>query len=221
MAMTATITLLGTPIQARAAEEDFDPVFYAETYPDVVAVVGTDAEALYNHYINNGKAEGRLPHATTADAPTTQTKAGSKWEEIEPYLENAPTVDMNDPGSERLREMLKDIPMDDELREVVIRIGDGAKWDFDTRYDYKGAGHSDACQAYTDLMESLVYGNETYEYGNRELTPNPKTDGIKIQQYDTIVVRWLCSFISHITENILSRNSLYSSAFFLERVAMK
>ena len=57
MVMTATITLLGAPIQARAAEDDFDPIFYAETYPDVAAVVGTDAEALYNHYINNGKVD--------------------------------------------------------------------------------------------------------------------------------------------------------------------
>lgn len=40
----------------------FDPQFYASTYPDVVAVFGTDANALYQHYQAYGKKEGRLPY---------------------------------------------------------------------------------------------------------------------------------------------------------------
>ncbi|MDE7432341.1 MAG: hypothetical protein K2N34_10580 [Lachnospiraceae bacterium] len=41
----------------------FDPVFYAQMYPDVVAVLGADAEVLYNHYQNFGQKEGRIPYA--------------------------------------------------------------------------------------------------------------------------------------------------------------
>ena len=39
----------------------FDAEFYAANNPDVVAVYGTDAAALYQHYVDHGKAEGRKP----------------------------------------------------------------------------------------------------------------------------------------------------------------
>lgn len=42
----------------------FDATYYAETYPDVVAVLGTDADALFNHYVSNGINEGRDASAT-------------------------------------------------------------------------------------------------------------------------------------------------------------
>lgn len=47
-------------IKAEAAE--LDPVFYATLYPDVVAVLGNNPNALYNHYINYGMKEGRYPY---------------------------------------------------------------------------------------------------------------------------------------------------------------
>lgn len=53
------------PVQAKAAEK-FDPAFYAATYPDVVAVLGTDVNALYNHYLTYGQNEGRMPYANAA-----------------------------------------------------------------------------------------------------------------------------------------------------------
>jgi len=56
----------------------FDPVFYAENNPDVVAVFGNTTNALYRHYTRHGRAEGRLPHGgATATAPTaTATNTG-------------------------------------------------------------------------------------------------------------------------------------------------
>lgn len=39
----------------------FDAEFYAANNPDVVEVYGTDATALYQHYVDYGKAEGRKP----------------------------------------------------------------------------------------------------------------------------------------------------------------
>jgi hypothetical protein len=50
---------------ARADQEDagsFDPVYYAALYPDVAAAVGMNPEALYNHYVNFGQKEGRIPY---------------------------------------------------------------------------------------------------------------------------------------------------------------
>ena len=40
----------------------FDPSFYANAYPDVVAVFGTNEKQLYNHYKKYGKKEGRLAY---------------------------------------------------------------------------------------------------------------------------------------------------------------
>lgn len=66
IAAAAIITVtMQSPVQVRAAEK-FDPVFYAAVYADVAAVFGTDAEALYNHYITFGQKEGRMPYAGAA-----------------------------------------------------------------------------------------------------------------------------------------------------------
>ncbi len=54
----------------------FDAEFYAQTYPDVVAVFGTDAGALYQHYLTCGMAEGRLatnPAVQLSNAETAST----------------------------------------------------------------------------------------------------------------------------------------------------
>lgn len=41
----------------------FDPVYYAARYPDVAAAVGTSQQALINHYISFGIAEGRFQNS--------------------------------------------------------------------------------------------------------------------------------------------------------------
>ena len=46
-------------LNASMAEDKFDAEFYAKAYPDVVAVFGDSPEALYKHYQDYGKAEGR------------------------------------------------------------------------------------------------------------------------------------------------------------------
>lgn len=55
--------------------EMFDAEYYANTYADVKAALGTDEKVLYDHYVQFGKAEGRLPMApTTTKTPATTTK---------------------------------------------------------------------------------------------------------------------------------------------------
>lgn len=140
--------------------EDFDPVFYAETYEDVAAALGTDADALYNHYINFGQKEGRFPN-----------------------------VDLIQPGSENLRELLKDIPMNEELREVVIRIGDGATWNDDSRYEPFKKGHGyKACQAYTEICSDIVNGKDVNGWSYYTVANRKNITADTIQQYDTLVI---------------------------------
>lgn len=51
-------------LNAQVIAQVFDATYYAEKNPDVVAVVGTDATMLMNHYMNNGIYEGRDASAT-------------------------------------------------------------------------------------------------------------------------------------------------------------
>ncbi|WP_026489156.1 hypothetical protein [Butyrivibrio sp. XBB1001] len=54
----------------------FDAEFYAKNNPDVVAALGSNESTLYEHYLNYGKAEGRLPYATdSAGAATPPAKS--------------------------------------------------------------------------------------------------------------------------------------------------
>ena len=64
--MVATTTILGMSITTFAAPADFNAVEYAIVNPDVRAVYGTDADALYNHYQSFGQSENRI--MTIADA---------------------------------------------------------------------------------------------------------------------------------------------------------
>ena len=43
----------------------FDAEYYANRYSDVKAVFGNDEAALYNHYVQYGKSEGRAPVASS------------------------------------------------------------------------------------------------------------------------------------------------------------
>ncbi|MDE7432345.1 MAG: hypothetical protein K2N34_10600 [Lachnospiraceae bacterium] len=71
----------------------FDPVFYAQAYPDVVAVLGADAETLYNHYQNFGQKEGRIPYAGAMAGEVVDGIAGA--DAVTQVTEQTPTIDMN------------------------------------------------------------------------------------------------------------------------------
>ncbi len=43
-----------------AYDDEFDPEFYANKYADLKAAFGNDADALLKHWVNHGKAEGRI-----------------------------------------------------------------------------------------------------------------------------------------------------------------
>ncbi len=56
----------------------FDSDYYAQQNPDVVAVMGTDESALYQHYKVYGQKEGRLPYAPTTVGVTEPTVVSTK-----------------------------------------------------------------------------------------------------------------------------------------------
>lgn len=85
MVLMMMAAVKATTIEAKAAGL-FDPVYYAQTYPDVAEALGTDATVLYNHYVNFGQKEGRIPYAggqpgeivdgiegSTTETPAVQT----------------------------------------------------------------------------------------------------------------------------------------------------
>ncbi len=60
--LTNTVTVLAAPVSMPDGTI-FDAEYYAQAYPDVASEIGTDINALYNHYVTYGKSEGRLPTA--------------------------------------------------------------------------------------------------------------------------------------------------------------
>lgn len=65
MVLSNSLTVFAAP-ETMADGTVFDAEYYAQNNPDVVAVFGTDKEALFNHYIMFGKAEGRQASGSTA-----------------------------------------------------------------------------------------------------------------------------------------------------------
>lgn len=67
-ALMLFVFLVSPPLKAHAT--GFDPVYYATKYPDVANEVGTSQQALINHYLTFGIAEGRYQNAEEEAAGT-------------------------------------------------------------------------------------------------------------------------------------------------------
>lgn len=74
-AVMMALIVTGSSMSAEAAR--FNPAFYSAKYADVRAAFGTDATALYNHYITYGQKEGRMPDANLAGGAAVDGIAGS------------------------------------------------------------------------------------------------------------------------------------------------
>ena len=90
-AETATGTTTVQALKRDVIAKVFDAKYYAEAYPDVVAVLGNDEEVLLTHYINNGIKEGRDASATfnvsiyaLANADLTEVYG----DDLEAYIEH-------------------------------------------------------------------------------------------------------------------------------------
>ena len=75
LVLGSSITVYAQP-KTMADGNIFDAEFYAETYEDVKEALGEDEEILYQHYLEHGKKEGRLPYdeAEVSKSNTTKNK---------------------------------------------------------------------------------------------------------------------------------------------------
>lgn len=77
--------VLGSGITAYAIPERmpdgtlFDSDYYAETYPELMAVFGRDTRLLYWHYVNAGRAEGREILSSKYVYPELPAPAGAGY----------------------------------------------------------------------------------------------------------------------------------------------
>lgn len=68
-----------TPKETKKEEQkitipaSFDPVYYANKYSDVAAAFGDNPEALYKHYLEHGKKEGRYQNQSEEPKPQVST----------------------------------------------------------------------------------------------------------------------------------------------------
>ncbi len=77
-----------------ARSVNLETMFYANKYPDLKNAFAYDAEKLYQHWMNNGRAEGRIPNKATEDflAPAARSANGqssmrnSDWLHVNEYL---------------------------------------------------------------------------------------------------------------------------------------
>lgn len=81
---------------SKVADATFDAAYYAKQNPDVVAVYGTSASALYQHYSQHGKAEGRMSHANdrshVSAASSSTASASSSSFDAAYYAQQNPDV---------------------------------------------------------------------------------------------------------------------------------
>lgn len=81
------------PVNAFASEnitkENFDYVRYANDYQDLKNAFGYDANALYNHYLNNGKAEGRVAYRSDGSVIENQVETVKTAETVQPPVSPA------------------------------------------------------------------------------------------------------------------------------------
>jgi hypothetical protein len=146
--MALVVGISCNPVSALAAPKQmpdgtvFDPQYYAQMYPDVVAAIGTDENALYNHYVQFGKAEGRKPYA---DATAPQQAANQA----------AAGVPAASPVTNKILALKSSYP-------------DGATWtstsSYTTQSTYSGMrSTATACQGFCYLVQDAVFGKQNYK----------------------------------------------------------
>lgn len=178
MAITVAM-LLGSALNVNAAPKTmpdgqvFDVEFYAKNYPDVVAALGTDEAALYNHYVSYGKAEGRKPYA---DAEVKGAEAGN---DIRFYTTDEKLADGSTLQHPLEWEILTPgtVVTDADILEVAKEwLPNGTPWGMDMYYDTisptKGrniAKRQEGCGAFAFWLTDAIFGETPMvRYDNTE-----------------------------------------------------
>lgn len=89
--LSFSVTAFAAPKQM-ADGQFFDSEYYAQANPDVVKVLGTDENALYKHYLEFGKKEGRLPYLPAAQTSTLPVTKNLPINNLDAPLERVITI---------------------------------------------------------------------------------------------------------------------------------
>jgi hypothetical protein len=131
--------------------EAFDAEYYAEANPDVKAALGTDEQALYSHYVNFGKAEGRRACAPPVNDPVSGATLVDSYQTT--AMSGEVMVDTYSNGIKVLRVIAGNGQVDDEYLLLRTDYSDGL-------LDEDGNGIDDrdplnSC-GYTDLNFNFI-----------------------------------------------------------------
>lgn len=130
---------------ASNSADEFDAVYYAQHNPDVVAALGTDPDILYKHYIQYGKAEGRLGNLVPD-------------EKAEGRLDN-PAADGKAEGSPS-NPTLDQKTVYETLISLKSQYPQGMRWTKDNRYDSKSLNTwGTACAAFAFMLSDAAFGD--------------------------------------------------------------
>lgn len=184
-----------SPLNAYAAPKNmpdgqvFDPEFYAQNNPDVVAALGTDEAALYNHYKNYGKAEGRKPYNINIDFNywTDYEKLDNKGNVLQhPFQIEFQIPEGLNISKQELMGCFTDQDIVAMAKEIVPA---GTQWGMKTYYDLLGYKRGNgvpkrgqSCQAFAYWLTDAIFGTTPAYCINK-----PEADGsIVIRTYDII-----------------------------------
>lgn len=96
----------------------FDATFYANNNPDVVAAFGNTPEALYNHYLNYGKKEGRAQNAQEQEAKNQAAAATPAPTNNEPAPQSNPAPSST-PSSSTSEGKRYEVYLDTEMFNMI------------------------------------------------------------------------------------------------------
>ena len=160
--------LFGTTLNVYAAPktmpdgQTFDAEFYAKNNPDVVAALGKDEAALYNHYVTYGKIEGRKPYADAQTGKNQATVDVNYWTDYEDLgngqlLQHPLQWEVLTPGGEVTDAMVIEMAKD--------CAPTGTEWGKETAYDLQGykkgngvAKRGYACGAFAYWLTDALFG---------------------------------------------------------------
>ena len=202
IAALAAAMLLGTTLTSEAAPKTmpdgqiFDAQFYAQNYPDVVAVLGNNESMLYSHYVNMGKAEGRLPYAGAQGAANAQGT-------VDVTVHWSMKVEDLGNGNQLVKPLTYSYPANvyveitdaDVIDAVKHMLPDGAEWGMEAFYDkisnVKGEGkwinkRAQGCLAFAFWLTDGIYGDIPMDCYRINSVENPAA-GFEYCMYDIVI----------------------------------
>ncbi len=175
LAVTAMVLVLSSSMTAFAAPKEvqsggekftFDAEYYAQNNPDVVAALGNSADAMLQHYVQYGRAEGRKAYNgdTGAKAITTAATTETVAKTVEPQPTYIELIEGSD-GS-----IAEKIYCEHDANG---RISKKTVWNYiygepngpSLIYTYSYNENGDMTQeTVTDAFNGKVYGDDSYSY---------------------------------------------------------